>query len=281
MQDHVLDELVEIPVEYPLKVVRGQVDPVVRYPGLGEVVGPDLFAPLPCSDLGAAVLGDRLVLLALGDVHQARPQDAERFFLVPVLGFLILARGHHSRRHMSDPDGRVVPVDVLAPGPRCPEGLDLQFLWVELDVDLIGLGEDGHGNRRCMDPPGGLGLGDALDAVDAAFVLERGIDFLAPDVDDHFLEPADGRDACRHDLELPAPLFGEPAVHPEEVLGEERRLVPAGPGPDLQDDVFLVEGVLGQHQDLELARQARLFRPQLLDLALGQRAELGVGAVIG
>ena len=40
----------------------------------------------------------------------------------------------------------------------------------------------------------------------------------------------------------PAPL-GEPRVHAEQLGGEQRRLVAAGPGADLDDGVAVVERV--------------------------------------
>src|SRR5574341_2298049 len=58
-------------------------------------------------------------------------------------------------------------------------------------------------------------------------------------------------------------LLGPAGVHPVEVAGEQRRLVPAGAGPDLDDDVLVVAGVLG----CERLPQAALQRVEAL---LGQ-----------
>ena len=85
------------------------------------------------------------------------------------------------RRLVRDPDGRIVAVDVLSAGTRRAESLDLQVLGVELDIDLVGFGKDGDGHRGGMDAAAGLGLGDALDAMDAAFVFQERIDLLALD----------------------------------------------------------------------------------------------------
>ena len=41
-------------------------------------------------------------------------------------------------------------------------------------------------------------------------------------------------------------------VHLQHLLGEQAGLVPAGAGADLEDDVLLVVGVLGDEEDLEL-----------------------------
>ena len=40
-------------------------------------------------------------------------------------------------------------------------------------------------------------------------------------------------------------------VHPEEVGGEEAGFLAPGAGPNLQDDVLVVVGVLGQQQEAE------------------------------
>ena len=53
-------------------------------------------------------------------------------------------------------------------------------------------------------------------------------------------------------LGLPAPLLGEAQVHLHHLFGEERRLVTARRRAELDDDVLLVVGVLGQQEQLEL-----------------------------
>jgi hypothetical protein len=77
------------------------------------------------------------------------------------------------------------------------------------------------------------------------------------------------------DLDAPAHPLRVAAVHAEQVAGEDRRLVAAGAGADLQEDVGLVQRV-ARHEVLlehELERLDAL-RGQL-DLLLGQAAQLG------
>ena len=62
-----VQDLVEIPVENALEVVEVLVQAIVRDPGLREVVGPDLLAPLAGADLGTPVVGDLGLPLALGE----------------------------------------------------------------------------------------------------------------------------------------------------------------------------------------------------------------------
>ena len=179
---------------------------------------------------------------------------------------------------MGHPDGRVVAVDVLPSGAGRAEGFDLEVLRIDGDVDLLGLGQDGHGHRGRVDPPAGFGLGHPLDAVDAAFVFEPRIDPLALDTQHDLLEPADGRLAGLQHLGPPAFFFGIAGIHAEKVLGEKRGLVPSGAGPDLQQDVFIVERVLGNEEELQLPLQD--FGPglEMLELGFGHGPHLGIGA---
>ena len=71
--------------------------------------------------------------------------------------------------------------------------------------------------------------------------------------EDDLLEPADLGRARAQELHLPAVPLGEAAVHAGEVRREERRLVAARPGADLDDGVSRIVGVARQEQHLELA----------------------------
>ena len=45
------------------------------------------------------------------------------------------------------------------------------------------------------------------------------------------------------------------AYHPEEFGGKQRRFVAAGAGPDFEDDVAFVVGILRNQQQLEIGNQ--------------------------
>ena len=79
-------------------IMEAFVQPMVGDPRLGEIVGPDLLAPLPRPDLGSSVLGDPLLLLGPGDFHQPGTEDAQGLFFVPVLGFFVLAGDDHAAK---------------------------------------------------------------------------------------------------------------------------------------------------------------------------------------
>ena len=72
--------------------------------------------------------------------------------------------------------------------------------------------------------------GHALDAVDAALVLQSRVGALALDLEDDLLQAADAALAVRHHFDLPAAVLGVARVHAEEVGREERGFVAARAG---------------------------------------------------
>ena len=90
------------------------------------------------------------------------------------------------------------------PGPGRAIDVDPQILVVDLDVDLLGLGQHRDGRRRGVDAAAALGHRHALDAVDAAFELQPREHALAGDRGDHLLEAADFGRARRDHLDPPA-----------------------------------------------------------------------------
>ena len=151
------------------------------------------------------------------------------------------------------------------PGPGGAVDVDLQVAGIDLDLDLLGLGQHGHGRGRGVDPPLRLGLGDPLDAVRAALVLEDRVGALALDRERHLLEAADLGRRLREHLGGEATLLGVAGEHLEEVAGEQRRLVAAGAGADLDQHVLVVVGVALDHRQADLLLQLREPAGRLLD----------------
>ena len=116
-----------------------------------------------------------------------------------------------------------------------------------------------------MDPALGLGLRDALDAVGAALELEDRVGALALDREGDLLEAADLGRRLRERLGREAALLGVAGQHLVEVAGEQRRLVAAGPGADLDEDVLGVVGVALDHRQADLLLELLEPRRRLLD----------------
>src|SRR6185503_9101379 len=71
---------------------------------------------------------------------------------------------------------------------------------------------------------------------------------------DHFLVAAELGVALRDDLDLPPLALGIARVHAEQVAGEQRRLVAAGPRAHCEEQVAVV---------VRVARQQRFLQPGL------------------
>src|SRR5207249_1839379 len=97
-----------------------------------------------------------------------------------------------------------------------------------------------------------LGHRHALHAVDTALELQAAEGAPSLDERNDLLEAAETRRVRAHRLDLPTTPFGISGVHPNEIGGEEARLLTSGPGPDLEENVALVSRVARQQQPLEL-----------------------------
>jgi hypothetical protein len=72
-------------------------------------------------------------------------------------------------------------------------------------------------------------------------------------------------------------LLGEARIHAEDLRGEERGLIPAGAGANLEDDVLLIVRVLGQQLQLQVFFDLRQALFELRQLVLRHGADLGIG----
>ena len=115
-----------------------------------------------------------------------------------------------------------------------------------------------------MDPAAGLRLRHPLHPVHAAFVLQTGIGALTVDHKGNLFKTAVSVLIEADQFRLPAVGFRIFHIHPVNVRGKQRSLVPAGSAPDLYDDVFIVVWVFRQQQYLQLMLQ-------LLDAFFGRR----------
>ena len=200
-----------------------------------------------------AVFGLELVDAFGFDFVEAGAEDSHSLFAIFDLRFFVLARDDRVGGDVRDADGGVGGVDGLTAGAGGAEGVDAQVLGFDLDVDFFGFGEDGDGDGGGVDAALGFGGGDALDAVDSGLVLHEGVDLVAFEDGGDVLEAAaDAGLGLGEDFDLPLVLLGEAEVHAEDFGYEERGLVATGAGAELDDDVLVVVGVLGEEEDFEL-----------------------------
>ena len=91
------------------------------------------------------------------------------------------------------------------------------------------------------------------------------------------LKPPTSAGDCESDLGREAALLRVAGEHLVEVAGEQRRLVAAGPGADLDDHVLVVVGVALDHRQADLLLELLEPRRRLGD----HRPQLRVVAVLG
>src|SRR3954452_17677938 len=241
------DDRLEVAVEHLVEVVGLVAGAVVRDPVLRVVVGPDALAAVDGTDLRPPRLRGRALCHFDRDRMQAGPQDTQGLLLVLQLRLLVLAADDDAGRQVRDADGGVRRVDALPAGPGRPEDVDAQVVRVDLDLDVLHLGQHENAGRAGVDPALGLRHRDPLDAVHTALELHARVDALAG------RRRAAGLDGDRDVLEAAevalraVQLFGPPAlplrvaqVHTQEVTGEQRGLLAALPRLDLEDDVAFV-----------------------------------------
>ena len=128
--------------------------------------------------------------------------------------------------------------------------------------------------------PWRLGHRHPLHAVGATLVLQPRPHAVAlHEEGDVAVAPEIGRLATQ-DLELPAPLGCVPAVHLEQVAGEEVGLLAPLGASDLDDHVAALVGVLRQQQQLDLLVEAGDVGLGRVDLATQQLTVVGIGVSV-
>src|SRR5207248_10255136 len=128
------DETIEVAVEDALRVADLVLGPVV----LDELVRvEDVAADRVSAEThrhAAALAGQLGLALLLGLLGESRAEDLERGLLVRRLAALVLDGDDDAARHISDPDGRVGLVHVLAAGARGAVRVDADVVVDDLDA---------------------------------------------------------------------------------------------------------------------------------------------------
>src|SRR5215208_2433646 len=174
-----LRKLFEVAAEGGLEVVGGDADAVVGNPPLREVVRTDLSRAVACTDLRLAEGTFLLGPFAHLAFQESELQDPHGLLLVLELALLILAGHDQARRLVRDPDRRVRGVHALAARTTGAVHVNLEISRADLDLHVLGLGQDGHGRRRSVYAALALCPGHPLNPVRPAFVLEDRVGAVA------------------------------------------------------------------------------------------------------
>ena len=183
---------------------------------------------------------------------------------------------------MGDTHGGVRRVDRLAAGAAGAVDVDAQVARVDDDlVVILDLGHDEHADGARVDAALRFGDGHALDAVDAALVLQvrphalvGGGRSLRADRQGDVLEAPQFRVGRAHLGDAPAVRLSVAPVHARQVGGKKRGFFAAFTGLDFEDDVHGVLGVARDENRDERLMRGSFFRFEGGDL-LGERAVLG------
>src|SRR5690606_21207765 len=229
----------------------------IGHASLREVVRANTLRSIPRADEALAARGRLALALRYLGVAQPGREERHRARAILMLGALVLALDDDPGRQVRDAHRGVGLVDVLPAGARRAKRVDAQVAGVNLDVaDLLELRHHRDGARRRVNPALRLGDRHALHAMNAGLELEPRVRASADDPADDLLVPAVLAFARAQHFDPPALRLGVSAVHAEEIAGEERGLVAAGAGPNLEEEIRVVVRILRHevHRKLALAR---------------------------
>src|SRR5438445_2146846 len=159
------DEVIDVAVYTPVQVREVVSEASVGEAVLWKVVRPHLLGALAAPDL--RVPRQRLARRALlgGAREQPRAEYRHRLRLVLELATLVLAGDDLARRQMRDAHRRVRGVHTLTAVTACAIEVDLQILFVDHEVGLLGFGQDGDRRGRGVDAALCLSRRHALHTV--------------------------------------------------------------------------------------------------------------------
>ena len=153
---------------------------------------------------------------------------------------------------MSQAHGALSGVDALAAGAAGAEHIGFYIVGADFHFHFFRFGHHRHGGGGGMDTPLGFRIGNALNAMNSAFVFQSAVSALAADEADDFLHTADIGDVAVHHFHFPALFFRVAGIHFIEIVGKKRRFLAADGRADLHNGVFRVVGVFGQKQYFKL-----------------------------
>ena len=240
---------------------------MIGEPVLLEVVGPDLLAPVAALDLSASGVADQCSLLLLTHLEQPGTKHLHGARPVLQLAALVLHGNDDPCGPVCDAHGGVGGVDALPAGARGPVHVDLQVVRVDIDIELLRLGQHTHGRCGGVNTPLALGDGHALHAVRATLELEVGPRIVALQHERDLVDPPEVRQVGAEHLHGPSLARGIGLIHVEQVAGEQVRLLATLGATHFHDQVLAVVRVARQQEQFQLGLERleiRLGRGQFL-----------------
>ena len=156
-----------------IEFVQGQVDTMIGHTVFRKVVGSNSLASVAGTDQALSLVRSLLVLLLLKVIIELRFQNPHSFGKVLVLRAFLETFDNNAGFMVRDPNRRSGLVDVLTTGATAGGvAFDFIILRLEIDLNVLGFRQHRDGRSRCMDAALGFGIGHALDAVAATFVLQ-------------------------------------------------------------------------------------------------------------
>ena len=143
---------------------------------------------------------------------------------------------------------------MLPAGSTRTEYVDLEVLGINLQLNLLCLGQHRDSHRRSVDAALCLGLGHPLDPMHPAFEFQAGIDPIPVKREANLLITAQLGLIRTQNLARPAPALGVHTVHPIERTRKECRFIPASAPADFNNDILFIVGVLRQQENPQLLR---------------------------
>jgi hypothetical protein len=166
------NERIQVAVQDHRQIIEGELNAVIGHTVLGKVVGANFFVSFAGTDLGFALRGVLGGFFGGFAFEEAGAENGKGPGLVFHLGPLVGAAHNETRGLVEHLHGGIGGVDALAAGTGGAADRDLELVGFDFDVHFPGFGKDGNGAGAGVDAALRLGGGDALDAVDAALVLQ-------------------------------------------------------------------------------------------------------------
>ena len=142
-------------------------------------------------------------------------------------------------------------VNMLSPRAAGTIRIDFNIVRVQIDLYLIGLGQNSYGSSRSMDSASGLRNGHAT------FKFQPAVRTAARNCKGTFLDSSDFRLIDIYRFRTPAGALRIADVHPKQYRRKKRRFFSAGAASDFHDYIFFVVGVFRNQQDPQLIFKCR------------------------